>query len=81
VNQEWVEARISISLPARGRTILGGQALGIFNLSLPFVIQNALHYHAYDRQHLNAFVECIEDQDVLRSCIVTDSTVLFLTYN
>lgn len=54
MNEEWVEARISISLPARGRTILGGQALGIFFSSLPFVVQNALQFNAYDYKDVSA---------------------------
>jgi predicted ABC-class ATPase len=77
VNQEWVEARISISLPARGRSILGNYALGILSTSLPYVVQKALLFDSYDLQDVTAFVECVEDQDHLRSAIVNDSCNLF----
>ena len=72
MNSEWVEARISISLPARGRTILGRKALGIFKTSLPFVVQNALYAHAYDLQQVQDFVEAVEDSDHLRDQIVKE---------
>jgi predicted ABC-class ATPase len=72
VNSEWVEARISISLPARGRTILGRKALGIFKTSLPFMVQNALYAHAYDLQKVQDFVEAVEDSDHLRDQIVKE---------
>jgi predicted ABC-class ATPase len=70
VNSDWVEARINISLPARGRTILGSSALHILMNSLPGIVQKALFFKAYDRENLDAFVASIEDQDILRSAIV-----------
>jgi predicted ABC-class ATPase len=73
-NADWVEARISISLPARGRTILGMKAQNIFTTSLPFVVQNALLFSAYDSNDVEAFVACIEDQDFLRNAIVEQGT-------
>jgi predicted ABC-class ATPase len=72
VNKEWVEARISIGLPARGRTILGHSALQLFTTSLPYVIQHSMMSTAYDLQDLEAFVQCAEDQDYLRQKIITD---------
>lgn len=80
INQEWVEARISISLPARGRSILGTYALGIFATSLPYVVQKALLFSAYNQQDITAFIECVEDQDHLRSAIVNDSCNLLRLY-
>ena len=72
VNKEWVEARISIGLPARGRTILGHSALQLFTTSLPYVIQHSMMTTAYDLKDLEAFVQCAEDQDYLRQKIITD---------
>ena len=72
MNREWVEARISISLPARGRTILGKRALTIFKTSLPFVVQNAMCARAYDLQRVQEFVETVEDSDYLRDHIVKE---------
>lgn len=72
MNAEWVEARISISLPARGRTILGRKALGVFKTSLPFVVENALYANAYNLQQVQGFVEAVEDSDSLRDQIVKE---------
>ena len=74
INSEWVEARISIGLPARGRTILGNLAFEILTKSVPYVIERSLNFAAYDAAELKAFVQCAEDQDVLRSFIQHDST-------
>jgi predicted ABC-class ATPase len=71
-----VEARISISLPARGRTILGTKALTVFTASLPFVIEQALLASSCDAAAMTAFVESAEDQDFLRSAVVADSLYL-----
>lgn len=70
VNTDWVEARISIALPARGRTILGDKALRVLTTSLHYVVQNALHFNAYSAHDVEAFVASIEDQDILRDTIV-----------
>lgn len=75
MNSEWVEARISISLPARGRTILGRKALAIFKTSLPFVVDNALYAHAYNLQHIEGHVEAVEDSDFLRDRIVKEGSL------
>lgn len=74
MNKEWVEARISIGLPARGRSILGNNALTMFTTSIPYVIQHSLMATAYDLDDMKAFVECAEDQDYLREAIVTNGT-------
>ena len=74
MNPDWVEARIMISLPAQRRIILGEQALEIFSSSLPFIVQNALYFNAYNPRYVKASVECNEDQDFLRDAIVADST-------
>ena len=76
-----MEARVSIGLPARGRAILGNNALSIFASSVPYVIQNSLLASAYDLEEVKKFVECAEDQDVLRKYITTDgipAKVIFL---
>jgi hypothetical protein len=79
VNPDWVEARITISLPANKRTVLSEQALEIFSSSLPFLVRNTLYFDAYNPYLVKATVECNEDQDFLREAIVADSSVLFFS--
>lgn len=67
-----MEARVSIGLPARGRSILGNNALSIFTSSVLYVIQNSLLATAYDLEEVRKFVECAEDQDYLRELIPRD---------
>lgn len=79
MNSDWVEARITISLPAKKRTVLGEQALEIFSSSLPFIVLNALYFSAYNPKYVKATVECNEDQDFLRDAIVADSAMPFFS--
>lgn len=76
MNPDWVEARITISLPAKKRTVLSEQALEIFSSSLPFLVRNTLYFDAYNPYLVKSTVECNEDQDFLRDAIVADSTML-----
>lgn len=81
VNNEWVEARVSIGLPARGRSILGNNALSIFTSSVPYVIRNSLLSTAYDLEDVRKFVECAEDQNHLRELITRDGILIIYLFS
>lgn len=62
---DFVEARLTISLPARGRSIEGYRASEIIG-GLCDAIAGALFYDAIAAQELQKHIEAVEDQDFLR---------------
>ncbi|MFQ5508305.1 MAG: ABC-ATPase domain-containing protein [Leptospirillia bacterium] len=65
-----VEARLTVGLPARGRTVLGRQALAMLTDDLPQIVEGALIHARLDAAALTAHVESVEDQDHLRRWVV-----------
>ena len=66
VTQGFVEARIGVGLPARGRTILGEEAVEIFFKELPRIIEDSLLYRSTKREEVSLYVETCEDADFIR---------------
>lgn len=57
-----IQAQITISLPARGRTILGMAATEILGSVLPKLVEECLLPSSFDPQTLKQHVDSIEDQ-------------------
>ncbi|HHW55585.1 MAG: ABC-ATPase domain-containing protein [bacterium] len=67
VTDEYVEARIVLGLPARGRTVLGKEARAMLFEELPAIVEASLLYKSIDGKSLRKHVEVKEDQVYLRS--------------
>lgn len=78
VNENHVEARFVIGLPARGRTVMAREALAIFFDELPKVVENSLIYKRLDQKRLKEHVEIAEDQDFLRQELLKKGLVAFI---
>ncbi|PSL51265.1 putative ABC-class ATPase [Salsuginibacillus halophilus] len=65
INDDTVEIRLSLHLPAKGRTILGQQAASRLIETLPSVIQAAMY--AYDRAALETHLKLSDQQAWVRS--------------
>lgn len=61
-----VTAQFTVSLPARGRSILGHVAAKIFAKSLPEMVRSGLVYASHNPEALQHFVLSIEDQADMR---------------
>lgn len=96
IDDSGLEARFTVSLPARGelslscplnvklipflgRTILGAEAADILRSHIPALINSVL-YSSQDKEHLKRFVDCIEDQETLRSQITDAGEHRFTFY-
>ena len=66
VTDEWVEARFVVGLPARGRRVLGREALALLTEILPQIVERALHYRNLDAEALRKHLETAEDADAAR---------------
>ncbi len=78
VSDRQIEARFSLGLPARGRTILGRQAAQMLCEDIPKIVDHALKYGEIDPQTLQNHVETAEDADWLRQQLENKGLVAFI---
>ena len=81
VTPEYVEARFYAGLPARGRTILGGQCLEMLTGEIPGIVISALFYDRLEKSKLQNFIEVCEDQDYLRKSLKDNDLISFIKNN
>jgi len=67
VAPDFVEARFTVRLPARGRSVLGREAAVIFGRLLGEIVENSLFWAAQDEAGVRLWVETAEDQAALRN--------------
>jgi hypothetical protein len=73
-----VEARFTVALPARGRSIEGQWCSKILLERLPDLVARSLLFSSLDAAHLRAHILSVEDQDVLRSILPAAGLVGFV---
>lgn len=78
VTPQWVEARLSLGLPAQGRTILGRQAEAMLCQELPEVTERAMEWRSVDQERARAFVDCIDNQESIRGQLDDLGLVAFI---
>ncbi len=66
INDEYLEARFVMGLPARGRKIDGRTAEKMFFKELPAIVEESLIYRNLRRDELSGYIEVSEDADCLR---------------
>lgn len=66
VTEAWIEARMEVGLPARGRTILGRQAEAMLCDELPEIVEQSMSWGALDQLSARVFVDCVENQEAIR---------------
>ena len=78
VTAERVEARITVGLPAKGRSILGRKAEQILLRDLPEMVDSSLILSSLERDRLWQHIQVCEDQDVLREELADRGLVAFV---
>ena len=78
VNEEMVEARFVIGLPAKGRRILGRQAAELLCDDIPEIVDQALIYQSLSPKAIRHHVETVEDADWLRNQLPEQNLVAFV---
>ena len=81
VNEEAVEARLYIQLPALQGRIAGEAAQQIFFQDLPEIVHHALIHCNLDAQGVEHFVGMMEDADQIRRMLATRGWVSFIGEN
>ncbi len=78
ISTEGVGVRLTMGLPARGRTILGAQALAMFGVDFAAIIEKALVYDNLDQTALTAHIDSVCDQVALRNWLDSHDAVAFI---
>jgi predicted ABC-class ATPase len=75
---DFLEARFTVNLPARGRTVPGRDAANIFGRLLGEVVEGCLFWNALDGEKVRLWVETAEDQSALRAQLPALGLVAFV---
>ncbi len=78
ISGDGVEARFWIGLPARGRRILGREAMHIFDNVLPKIVENSLIYRNLEPEKVKTHVEVVEDAEYIRQHLRKSGLVAFV---
>lgn len=78
VSNDFVEARFVVGLPARGRTVMGGEALSIFMDVIPAVVESSLIYKNINGPAAQEHVDLVQDQEFLRGMLLERGLVAFV---
>ena len=78
LNSDFVEARMEVGLPARGRTILGREAEAMLLDELPRIVEKALLYEHLDQSALRAFADYTENYFALQKQLKALRLVAFV---
>jgi len=78
LSEDGVEARCAVSLPARGRTVLGRRAEAILLQDVPRIVEQALTWVQTAQGVMREHVRCCEDQAVLRQNLAEQGLVAFV---
>lgn len=77
-DETHLEARFTVSLPARGRTILGRQAVTLLCDLLPAIADRSLRQRALRSAEVERHLDAVEDQQALRRWLQEHNLVAFV---
>lgn len=78
VDENRVEARFTVALPAQGRTVLGQWASRILIENLPGYIRSSLFFDQSFAADLERHINTVEDTEALRSLLRPSGLVAFV---
>jgi predicted ABC-class ATPase len=78
VNDEFVELRLQVGLPAAGRRVMGRAADALLCGALPRIAEHALCVEHLSPNEASAFVECVESQEAIRALLPEHGLIAFV---
>jgi predicted ABC-class ATPase len=78
INQDFVEIRFYVGLPARGRTILGDHCLEMLTGEIPKITRSSMLKRSLDLKDIIRHIEVCEDQDFIRNILKENKLVSFI---
>ena len=77
-DEQTIELRFTISLPAQGRTILGDEAYGILVDAVPELVRKTLLFSSLSEYEVKHHVSSVQDQEHMRSQLENLGLVAFV---
>lgn len=81
INENFVEARFIMGLPARGRRTLGKEAEQMFLKEVPLIVEKSLFYNNLPSEDVLRHVQTIEDAQYIRDHLEEKDLVAFIANN
>lgn len=78
IDESTVELRFTVTLPARGRTIMGDEACTILATNVPALISASLRYDNFPAKTLLDHIKVVLDQEALRSQLGSRELIAFI---
>ncbi|GGE26114.1 ATPase [Marinithermofilum abyssi] len=78
VNEDYVEVRITVGLPARGRTVLGRKAEEILCRLLPEMVKQTLPAHALQPDQVDKRMRLVDNQLAIRRFLSENGWIAFV---
>jgi len=78
INDEELEVRFTLSLPAFGRKIAGNEAKAMFFEEIPAIVRTSLLHEQIDKPKLRAHYQTNEDADYVRNKLAEDNLIAFV---
>ena len=78
IQDQILEVRFTVGLPAAGRTILGHQAEEMLLSELPRIVHQSLCYQSLDPKTLESHIQVVEDQEALRNQLSEHGLLAFV---
>lgn len=78
ISDDFIEARLTVQLPARRGRILGEEARHVFFEELPAVVNASLIYCNLEETEVDQFVDLMEDADAIRQALPTRGLIGFV---
>ncbi|MFB5660490.1 ABC-ATPase domain-containing protein [Alteribacillus sp. HJP-4] len=76
IREKEIEIRMSVHLPARGRTILGKEAVQLLSRDLPKILETAVLHYSADK--LRAQLELADQQQAIREFLIENGLITFI---
>jgi len=78
IDDQRIEVRFVVGLPASGRTILGIEAIAMFFQEIPQIVEQSLFLRNLKTHELRTHIKTAEDQEVLRRWLEENELVAFV---
>lgn len=78
ISDDYIEARLTVQLPARRGSVLGEEARHVFFEELPAIVNAALIFCNLDEVQVHQFVDLMEDADAIRQALPTRGLIGFV---
>lgn len=78
ITGDFIEARFSAGLPARGRSVMGHEAAKMLTEIIPMAVERSLLYKSLNSQLLSGHVSLFRDQEFLRRSLRERGLVAFV---